>query len=550
MIRAARLLMLGLASAVVVTASPARAAQTQEAMIQDDVALSSPDADSVLAQMRALGVDRIRVSARWQLIAPDADAQARPRHFNAADPAAYPAGNWAALDHIITQAQATHVDVNLDLVGGAPLWATGPGVPRDGKPHHSWAPSPREYRAFVTAVATRYSGTYDPALGRQSPGDPNDLPAVHFFSIWNEPDYGPSLSPQGDPREAGHSSVERSPWTYRNLIDAAWSALHATGHGHDTILFGELAPRGGAPNQLGYFNGMTPLQFLRALYCVDTRYRPLQGRAAALRGCPTNVSGSRAFRSRHPGLFSASGFSVHPYSRWYPPNVEVNASPEWTALAQIGNLTRALDRLTAVYGAHPHFPIWNTEYGYITRPPKRWTKKAPYVSATTAASYLNWAEYISWRNPRIRSYMQYLLRDGLVPDSTNDYGGFASGLVDYRQQPKPAYAAFRMPLYLPVTQIRAGRSAEVWGCVRPAHSAMIDAPADPETVEIQFRPQGGESFTTLKTVTITDAHGYFDTHMSFPDSGTVRLAWTYPEDDPLLPFGQTVYSRSVSVTVS
>ena len=202
-----------------------------------------------------------------------------------------------------------------------------------------------------------------------------------------------------------------------------------------------------------------------------------------------------------------------------------------------------------MYGAHPRFPVWNTEYGYITSPPKHPTKRLPYLKQSTAAVYINWAEYISWKNRRIRSFMQYLLYDGQPATKSDDWGGFASGLENYSRKPKPSYDAFRLPLFLPVTKLRRGRSAEVWGCARAAHSAMIDAPADPETVEIQFRPKSGGSFTTLKTVTITDPHGYFDTRMSFPTSGTVRLSWTYPSDDPLLLPGLTVHSRSVSVSV-
>ena len=196
-------------------------------------------------------------SVRWLLIAPQPGSARRPSGFNAADPGAYPAANWVTLDRIVTQAAAQHFDLNLDVVGGAPLWATVAGAPRDGRPHYNWAPKAREFELFMRALAIRYSGTYDPTTDRQSADDPNDLPAMHFWSIWNEPNYGPSLAPQGDPHEAGHSSIERSAWTYRNLLDAGWSALHATGHGGDTILFGEVAPRGGAGNKLGLFNGTT-----------------------------------------------------------------------------------------------------------------------------------------------------------------------------------------------------------------------------------------------------------------------------------------------------
>ena len=84
---------------------------------------------------------------------------------------------------------------------------------------------------------------------------------MHFWSIWNEPDYGPSLAPQGLP---GNLTVEHSPWMYRDLLDAAWTALHQTNHAYDTVLFGEVAPRG-YPNPenprlpFGVFNGMKPL---------------------------------------------------------------------------------------------------------------------------------------------------------------------------------------------------------------------------------------------------------------------------------------------------
>jgi hypothetical protein len=46
---------------------------------------------------------------------------------------------------------------------------------------------------------------------------------------------------------------------------------------------------------------------------------------------------------------------------------------------------------------------------------------------------------------------------------------------------------------------------------------------------------------TVRTVKITNPEGYFDVHVTFPHTGTVRLAWTYPQ-------GPTVYSRSVKVT--
>jgi hypothetical protein len=542
-----RVALVVLVGAFATFAPAAHAAHSQETMLQDDPNVFNTPA-STFQRLRLLGVSRVRVAVRWSVMAPRSSSRKRPSHFNATDPAAYPAASWTALDNVVRESANQNVPLNFNVTGGAPLWATPPGAPKDGHIHLDWQPSAREFGYYMRALGTRYSGNYDPKKKKLSKGDPNDLPAVHFWSIWNEPDYGPSLAPQGTP---GNLSVERSPWAYRNLVDAAWSALGRTGHGHDSFLFGEIAPRGEA--HIGIFNGMKPLQFLRALYCVDSRYRPLRGSAATLRGCPGNSAGSHAFPSRHPALFKATGFSDHPYSRWYPPNVEAQPDPQYTTLAEIGNLERGLDRLVRVYHSRTRFPIWNTEYAYLTSPPKHSPdpkNHVPYLNQSTAAFYDNWAEYISWRDPRIASFMQYLLSDPLPSTRANDYGGFASGLLTFGlKKEKPGYGAFRLPIYLPVTSSHRGRSLEVWGDARPARWAMVDVPADPETVEIQFKPSSGGSFTTVKTITVTDPKGYFDTRLTFAGSGTVRLSYTYPSDDPLLSPGDTVFSRNVAITL-
>jgi len=532
----------------VIPAAPAVAVNTQESWLEDDLSMMTNPART-LQQLRMLGVDRVRVAVRWQLIAPNPSSHRRPRHFNAADPAAYPAASWAVWDQIVTEAKWDGIEVNFDLLGGAPLWATGPGVPRDGKPHHNWEPSPKEFGMFAHAVATRYSGNYAAATKKLVPGDPDDLPKVSFWSVWNEPDYGPSLAPQGVP---GHLRIENSPRMYRNLVNAAWSALQATGHAHDPVVIGEVAPRGA--QKWGVFSGMKPLIFLRAMYCLDSRYRTLRGTAAALRGCPTTAAGSRQFVDRNPALFHAAGFADHPYMRWYPPNREQFPDPNFSSLGQIGNLTRALDRVQRTYGSHAHFPVYNTEFGYITTPPKHDTRTDPWVSQSTGAYYLNWAEYISWRNPRIRSFSQYLLYDPLPARANNDFGGFASGLLTFGTHlQKATYAAWRVPLYMPVTSARRDRSLEIWGCARPAHFAQTDT-GDTQIVQIQFQRGSRGPFTTLRDVTLGSSSCYFDMHMRFPGSGTVRLAWAYPASDQLLGFldptlSHTVYSRLVRITL-
>jgi hypothetical protein len=509
--------------------------------LEDDPHLEA-DPSGTLARLRLLGVQEVRVSVRWQQIAPRPDSRRRPAHFAAANPAAYPRGGWATWDAIVRAAAKNGIQVLFDVMGGAPLWATGPGAPKS-KAFYQWEPSAAEYGAFVHALGERYSGSYDPKTRRLAPGYKDDLPAVSAWSIWNEPDYGPSLAPQGLP---GHLRIDHAPEMYRGLLDAGWSALHQTGHGRDTIMFGELAPRG--ENRWGVFSGMKPLVFLRSLYCVDSRYRQLRGSTARAQGCPTTSDGSRSFVRQHPALFSASGFADHPYEQASAPNRPTDlcgrslcvgrSDADFTDLPEIPRLERALDRLNGVYGSRTRFPVWSTEYGFRTRPPD------PHegVSQATAAAYMNWAEFLSYHQSRLFSYSQYKLRDFPPPLY------FDTGIENPGGSHKPGYDAYRMPIFLPVTSTRRGRKLEVWGAVRPASYAKLDTGRS-QSVQIQFQAGARGAWRTVETVAITNSRGYFDVKLAFPGSGAVRLAWTYPAGDPLLGSG-TAHSRTVSVSVS
>jgi hypothetical protein len=99
-----------------------------------------------------------------------------------------------------------------------------------------------------------------------------------------------------------------------------------------------------------------------------------------------------------------------------------------------------------------------------------------------------------------------------------------------------------MPIYLPVTTAQNGHPLEVWGCVRPVQN-MTSGSGSAQVVDIEFKPAAGGPFTTIKQVPITDPDGYFDTEVTFPLSGTVRTAWSYPS-------GVRVESRTVSVTIN
>ena len=495
----------------------ARASADQSATFQDNqLLLGDPGhLDQALRTLSSLGVQELRITVEWDLIARDPSSRRPPAGFDGSDPADYSPAAWAPYDAIAKAAARYHLGLNFNVTGGAPLWATARGAPADMV--HVWYPSTSAFGAFARAVGLRYSGAYTPA-GASAP-----LPRVGYWSVWNEPNVGTSsLSPQSV------NGLEVGPRLYRGLLDAAYGALTATGHARDTILIGELASTGHADPGSGL--GMQPLRFLRALYCVDSKYRELRGPAAGPRGCPTTAASSARFRAQNPALFQATGWSHHPYHLNAPPDARSTpAYPDWVTLADLSKLESALDRIRRVYGSAKRFPIYLTEYGLATNPP------LPQFELTPAqqAVYLNQAEYMAWRDPRVRTFSQYLLVDA-PPGGGSPISSFASGLEFADGKAKPAFTAYRLPIWMPSVRARHGRTLEVWGCVRPA-KRYRRAAIGPVLIQLNGR--------TIKSVDITDPAGYFDADLDFPRSGTVRLAWTYPR-------GPTIYSRGVAIDVA
>jgi hypothetical protein len=485
-------------------AAPAVASSKLQAMFEDP-ALQASNADVVdeLQALRYMGVSIIRVPIYWSTVAADPTSHTQP--------SGNPYTGWSTYDSIVSTANRFGIAVDLMPTGGAPLWAVKPGAPPcgtvSGSPvcfDNDFMPSASLYKQFVQAVAARY-------------------PSVHFWEVWNEANWGPSLTPQ----YYQGSKVPVSAGIYRQLLDAGYSALSSTGHKHDTILFGSLSQDGSAP-PVGETNTTAPLTFVKTLYCLNNSYHRLTGASATQAGCPTTSSAFRQFRGAHPALFHVSGLGIHPYPfTGKAPNRTVFPNPNGAEFAEIPQVIKSLDRVQKAFGSHRRLSVYNTEYAYATRPN---TTVSGTASPAKAAAYINQAEYMSWKNPRIATYDQYELIDA---------GWFPVGLFfpPHTQAcpssvpcPKPSFFSFRLPVWLPVTSARRGKSLEVWGDVRPAHYA-----GGSQSVQIQYAPKGSSKYRTVKNVRITNPHGYFDVHVKFPGSGNVRLAWTYPSGltDPL-----------------
>ena len=92
-------------------------------------------------------------------------------------------------------------------------------------------------------MAKRYSGIYA------------GLPAVFYFTIWNEPNHRQFIKP-----------TKSAPNIYRNLVDAAIPRIRAVNK-NAKIFIGETAPVGRAPKAMG------PKEFFRKWLCLNNRFK-------------------------------------------------------------------------------------------------------------------------------------------------------------------------------------------------------------------------------------------------------------------------------------
>ncbi len=496
-----------------------------ESMFQDDqLLLDSPTATvtRTLDRLRALGVDRLRLTVLWASIAPDPLAAHPPAGFDPSRPGAYPAGAWAPYDRVLELARARGIGVDFDLTAPGPRWAMAPGAPVGAQANH-YAPSAPAFGAFVRAAGRRYSGSYRP------PGAAAPLPRVAFWSVWNEPNQPGWLAPQWQGR--GATAAIAAAQLYRGYVDAAAAALARTGHGRDTVLIGELAPEGDERPAEG--SPVAPLPFLRALYCVGPTYAPLRGAAAAALGCPAGgLSG--AFVAAHPGLFAVTGFAHHPYSFFLAPARSMS-DPNFAPLADLSRLERGLDRIFAAYAVGRRLPIYLTEYGYETNPPNPFRGVAP----ATQAAYLDQAEYLAWLDPRVRALSQFELRDSAPdhayrPGSVRYWSTFQTGLEYLDGQAKPSLTAYALPVYVSAPRFAPGGSVTVWAMLRPAANGTA------QRAQIQWRPVRG-AWRTLAVAQTHDAGGVILSAVRPPSSGLIRVAWAAPS-------GRRVLSRAVAVS--
>jgi hypothetical protein len=475
--------------ATLTAAAPAAASPDVRTGISDDaILLSDPlGAPAAVAAWKAAGVDSVRVQVRWVAVAPDPLSPAMPFGFDPTNPDD-PGYNWEYLDRAIALVRLNGLEPILAVTGSGPLWSSS--VPSLGNPRYQ--PDAVKFGQFARAVARRY-------------GD-----VATKYLIWNEPNQPLWLQPQQECPAPGARCTPVAPHTYRELVRAAYPAIKGADPTAQVIA-GTLAPRGADPFQRN--RPLRPLAFLRAFGCVDDRYKPVRtGRCSNFR--PARID----------------GFAVHPHAIKSSP-VEPSPRSDDANFADLPKVEAALDAVQKAHGfttpTGAKVPLHLTEFGYQTNPPDTYDGIPP----ARQDRYLQWAAYLAWKDPRVRTVVQYAWQDERVRRAgggRKQFSGWQSGLLFANGRPKPALGGFRNPFHADTTI--AAPKVRFWGQVRPG-----------TTHRVQLQKAGASGgFVTVATLS-TDTRGTWTLTKLVAKRGTYR--YRYADE-----LGRWVYSDPLTVT--
>jgi len=459
------------------TASGAHARPVPQTVVQDDALFLHGSEGEIrigLRQAREVGIERVRLTAGWSVIAPEPTQEGVPAG-DLSDPASYPRDHWFNLDRAVRLTVEAGLRPMIDIAFWAPRWAIGGQVGESQRLRTDIDPG--EFARFSEAVARRYGGGYVPPsppvfepsassrrpdavfvdrlLGRPDPRPAAPpapaalaaLPAVDLFTIWNEPNHPGFLQPQW--RREGARLVPASPHLYRAMVRASYPAIKRGAPASRVLIGGTASMGSSTPGK----SGVTPLLFLREFACVDVRLRPLR---------------TKECENFEP--VPGDGWAHHPYSLQTLPDVlpkDTDKLPVAATARLVGTLRRLADSGRV---APANKTVYMTEYGYETNPPD---PQAPF-SPHQQGRLLAWAEYLATRDGAVVMWPQFQLRDrpgGPAGPRMRPYGDWQTGLIYADGTPKPAFAEYGAPAFASCTRGHNRRWIAIWSRMRGVQAA-------------------------------------------------------------------------------
>jgi hypothetical protein len=377
-------------------------------------AVDSPSTSSPIAIQRVknAGGRYLKLAVYWSQVAPGAESATKPAGFNATNPGD-PAYNWGDLDATVRTIRAGGLEPVLN-VHQAPRWARDPSACTNLP---ICSPRPADFADFGAALASRYSGSFNPGTGV--------LPRVTYYQAWVEPNLFLFFLPQfqgGNKVAAGN---------YRGILNAFTGAVKAVNPSNLVISAG-LAP-------LQRPGGVGPLDFVRQLLCMQGRKKP-----KPKPGC--NQTARFDILAHHP--YTTGGPTHHAPG---PDDVSLGDLPQMT------QLLRAADRAGKIQSRFGRVPFWVTEFSWDSKPPDPgglpWKIHARWVAE---GFYRMWKAGVS-------TVLWFALRDqalGANPGDTYQSGLYLPAGNIANDTPKRALAAFQFP-FVALKRRRGG--IFVWG---------------------------------------------------------------------------------------
>lgn len=436
-------------AALFALSSTAQASNSQLSVFQDDGHLLSYDTaqrQAVLDKIQSLGADVVKISVLWRASSPNFMSHSRPGG-DTKSPDYY---NWGIAPTTISEIQARGMIPWVMVTEVGPDWAEASGA-SNAQPG-GLKPDPDLFGDFAVAAFKRF-------------GD------VPFFQVGNEPNFKLWLWPQVIKGNVSYSAVQ-----YRKMYLAAQERILAVGLGNRQLLFGALAPRA---EKVRPGQNTAPLRFLRDFFCLNDKLKPLKGRAAKLRECTGRFK-----------PVQATGFAYHPYTDSFGPRKKAE-QPDDAHIAYMSRIYKLLDRASSLRRLSvSRIPVWNDEFAYESDPPD--PRRAPIRKIP---AYLNESEYLSYKDPRLKSYAQYQLYDEPLPENNPaaPYAGFQSGLYFADGTAKGGVlTAYRMPMV--AIKTKNPNRASVWFGVRNLRNLSA------RTAYVQFRPRSSRKWKTVANV--------------------------------------------------
>ena len=373
------------AAAAALTAAAAPASAATEVGLMDP-AYAAADPEAFWADVEALRPAFLRYEVHWNEIAPTRPAKQR-------DPSD-PAYQWGYLDDVVREA-AVHGYTGCDLIATVwrtPRWATSV----KGNYNYANTPNLQQFRNFIAAAATRYSGSYDPD-GAEGPLEP--LPQLACWEIWNEPNFNGALRPQKKGRKL------LSAIAYTKLLNGAYAEIKAVGrrNGFQPQVVGGALYRQRSPKGVG------PIAFMQAMKALGARFDVL---------------------------------SIHPYNgipRLGIHDGEPGKGTVWPNIA-IGNFDRFQAEVNRLWRGQ-RFPIWITEFGWQTK-----TGRLDQYAVSEQQQTRFLRESIALfrtQFKRVNRITWFLIKDEPVVTPDGRQNTWQSGFRRLNGTKKPSYAAWQ-----------------------------------------------------------------------------------------------------------